>query len=110
MAKHSKTPWHFDYPEYDPSNVIIWQDDAENRICFMAHDGTDGNERGIANAAFIVRAVNCRDELVQMLEEAAQRFDWAANDDGSNSSTREGCRNKANAIRALLAKARGEAP
>lgn len=91
-TQHTPTPWTLDQrgnivtvkrSDIEPSN-------AETVICDMM---------SFENAAFIVKAVNCHDELV----EAAQ----LALDVLSSSIFREG--ETANILRAALAKAKGAA-
>jgi hypothetical protein len=54
MAEHTPTPWHTDQVElFDTFNQVL------------------GLIRTTANAAFIVRAVNCHEELMAALEEVA---------------------------------------
>ena len=48
------------------NNHIV--DAAGNRICFMAHDGTEENLLGEAWVALIVKAVNNHQALVDALE------------------------------------------
>ena len=48
-------------------NIEITDESGDNRICFMSHDDTRQNARGLANAAFIAHAVNCYDDLIEAL-------------------------------------------
>lgn len=88
MAEHSATPWqlchHLQSTEKDASCKCgyrggIWGDGGEMLVCEMrncnlheGHDMTPVGDRAtqLANAAFIVKAVNAHDALVKALEEA----------------------------------------
>lgn len=61
MTQHMKEPWAID-PDtrsgMEWNNHIVSADHPHIRICFMAHDGTNENTRGEANARRIVACVN----------------------------------------------------
>lgn len=61
MTQHTKEPWAVDTDNRDGmewNNHIVSLKSPHLRICFMAHDGTDENVRGEANARRIVVCVN----------------------------------------------------
>ena len=69
MAEHTPTPWVADPDDregYEWNIHIIDGQDGHNRICFMSN----GPETE-ANAAFIVKAVNSHDALVEALQKIA---------------------------------------
>lgn len=58
---HMKEPWAIDpddRPNMQWNNHIVSAENTDIAICFMAHDGTEENERGEANARRIVACVN----------------------------------------------------
>lgn len=59
--KHTPEPWAIDpddRPNMHWNNHIVSEANPNIAICFMAHDGTEQNERGEANARRIVACVN----------------------------------------------------
>lgn len=71
--KHTPEPWAIDpddRPNMHWNNHIVSEANPNIAICFMAHDGTEQNERGEANARRIVACVNaCAGISQQYLEE-----------------------------------------
>ncbi len=63
--KHTPTPWQ----EFEPqtSKLLTIEDFKGNHIASIGHRNS---EAVAANAAFIIRAVNSHDALVEALEEA----------------------------------------
>ena len=66
MTDHTPTPWHY-WPHFD--NGVITEDSMGVHIVRMTGVNT------LANAEFIVRAVNCHDELVKALEAVVRDWD-----------------------------------
>lgn len=63
-AKHTSTPWHAHKP--DESNgwwYVDGEDSAIGDVCTLYHDNAE------SNAAFIVKAVNCHEELLEALRD-----------------------------------------
>lgn len=72
--KHTPTPWYF-----SPISCDVWANPGFT-ICEVYPSGHETEEKK-ANAEFIVRAVNCHDELVEALQrlrnaEKAPRQEW----------------------------------
>ena len=70
--KHTPEPWAI-YPDDRPNmhwnNHIVSEANTNIAISFMAHDGTELNERGEANARRLVACVNaCAGLETEMLE------------------------------------------
>jgi hypothetical protein len=63
--KHTSTPWRI---ERETSNIIAGIDNKEIRV-LTVNGAVDDEKIDLANAAFIVRAVNAHGELVQALRE-----------------------------------------
>lgn len=64
---HTALPWTVE--RYGDGDSLVIHSDEVHRVCFMATPGKLGSQAVIeANAALIVRAVNCHDELVKALE------------------------------------------
>lgn len=66
MIEHTPTPWAADPDDrdgYEWNIHIVTESNRDMRVAFM----TSGPEAA-ANADFIVKAVNCHDELVAALE------------------------------------------
>lgn len=57
MTKHTPTPW----------KITVQQD------VLLYIEKTKGNKQATANAALIVRAVNCQEELIEMLEKVTNQ-------------------------------------
>ena len=58
---HTPEPWAIDpddRPNMHWNNHIVSEANPNIAICFMAHDGTEQNERGEANARRVVACVN----------------------------------------------------
>lgn len=76
MTEHTPTPWHLEIEKIgrDESQRIA----ISRGATLIAHYETDfveypeTDEENAANAAFIVRAVNCHAELVAALEACAE--------------------------------------
>ena len=83
-AQHTPLPWRID-PDDQPNmawnNHIVSAADPNERIAFMAHDGTGDNEIGEANAELIVRAVNAYDAMNEALKAAERAHQVHANCD-----------------------------
>jgi hypothetical protein len=124
MAEHTKTPWRIDHDQ-NPVEIVGPAEnyrrfgvDGERTLgtvgddCF--YDDDDGNFEGedIANAAFIVRAVNAHDEMVEAIEAASLFAQWVHGVDMTNDEVRTEANRWARRLDAQLAaalsKARGE--
>lgn len=72
--KHTPEPWSIDpddRPNMHWNNHIVSDENPNIAICFMAHDGTEQNECGEANARRIVACVNaCAGVDTEFLEVA----------------------------------------
>ena len=70
--KHTPEPWAIDpddRPNMHWNNHIVSEANPNIAICFMAHDGTEQNERGEANASRITACVNaCAGIDTELLE------------------------------------------
>lgn len=69
MSKHTKVPWVRLYgteirPTIKPDETLI----AEVLGADRRFEEEDVNDECVANAEFIVRAVNCHDQLVEALQ------------------------------------------
>ncbi len=72
-AKHTPTPWYDDgYRVYAPTEDPNNPNKREARIIFEYKHTDDFND---VDAPFIVKAVNCHDELVDMVECAIAAMD-----------------------------------
>ena len=73
--QHTPEPWAIDpddRPNMQWNNHIVSEANQDLAICFMAHDGTEDNEHGEANARRIVAAVNaCAGFSIEELEGAS---------------------------------------
>ncbi len=67
-TKHTPIPWTCDYDDQDHTGIGIADD--EMMIALVAPKGGP-DELDKANAEFIVKAVNCHDELVAACENTA---------------------------------------
>ena len=76
--KHTPEPWAIDpddRPNMHWNNHIVSEANPNIAICFMAHDGTEQNERGEANARRIVACINaCAGCATEALETAPVGF------------------------------------
>jgi hypothetical protein len=78
-AEHTKTPWHL--VPVKANNTTATMDTADwyniyaanAYVCQVKRDGHPGIQR--ADAAFVVLAVNCHDELVAACKEMVAEFD-----------------------------------
>jgi len=78
MTKHTPTPWVKSIVQFDKSEwAKLWN---KNQICIAKGIditaivyGPDDQEE--ANAAFIVRAINSHEELLQALKDLAREID-----------------------------------
>jgi hypothetical protein len=102
MAEHSKLPWRADGPD-DFGDYNILNDDDSLAIAAVVSNMRPA-ECVAANAAFIVRAVNCHAELVEALE-AIVNSDMALREEDEGRTSPELER-----ARAVIAKARGGQP
>ena len=72
--QHTTEPWAIDpddRPNMQWNNHIVSEANQDIAICFMAHDGTEDNECGEANARRIVACVNaCAGYATEELEQA----------------------------------------
>lgn len=99
---HTPTPWHTQRGE------IVGNGDL---VASTVFHGQELNALDEANAAFIVRACNAHDELVDMAELLVRTLDYHISRDQKNGDE-EGARLKMvtrNQVQIVLAKARGEA-
>lgn len=75
--KHTPEPWAIDpddRPNMHWNNHIVSEANPNIAICFMAHDGTEQNERGEANARRVVACVNaCAGIPTEALESGEAR-------------------------------------
>lgn len=70
MSKHTPGPWGFDetgYLQTIDNGYLIYASPWQENAC-------DGDETAIANAAFIVLAVNTHDDLVAALRDAVEHM------------------------------------
>ena len=85
MANHTETPWHIagtSNPSTNPRESL-W-----GPIPLGAQSGEwIAKDIRPANAAFIVRAVNCHEELIRLLQTSADKFRLLAMEYASSSFT-----------------------
>lgn len=96
MAEHSKTPWRLGKNGGDDTVF------AGNRVVAMCDTDVNAPHVDKANAAFIVRAVNCHAELVAALE-------LLVADVAGYETWQRPC-HAVDVAKSALAKARGETP
>lgn len=86
--KHTPTPWHEEGGtiEHESGMLICTMSSAEDFPCLTEDENkTEAEVRAEvdaeckANAAFIVKAVNCHDDLLAALEWAADEIDALSN-------------------------------
>ena len=65
-AEHTPTPWI----RRESKSDVIWIEDGNGRV--VMHNSSVKDPEDQANAAFIVRAVNAHEELVEALREIAK--------------------------------------
>jgi len=72
MSNRTPTPWHFEELDRRPDGCGYLRCAADNLE--ISHHGDMGRSReeNLANAAFIVKAVNSHDKLVEALKEIAE--------------------------------------
>ena len=77
MAEHTPTPWHIEpYYALGPEQEIVGSNGEPICTVLGSKDFTEDTEGWIEpDAAFIVRAVNCHEELVEALEFAHSHVD-----------------------------------
>ena len=82
MNKHTPTPWSYQHKSDAYTHIIRG---PNNRFICQFHQSTDDTTK--ANAAFIVRACNAHDQLVEALELALARAESWIHDqlDGTSS-------------------------
>lgn len=72
--KHTTTPWHLHIEKAGG----VWYYQIRSRCGHRDYHVADSNAhfegRGIQNAAFIVRAANCHDELVAACKALVERY------------------------------------
>ncbi len=113
MDKHTKTPFtigHDDWFADCPFIPIMCGDTKIAEVLPKDGEGLSAEDR--ANAAFIVRAVNCHAELVALAEQFEKTIQFYMRKDAADGDD-EGARMKGGTlrdVRELLAKARGETP
>ncbi len=73
MAEHTKTPWEIDQVSSLLTVIRDWQG---NKLAVM----NDLDSKELANAHFIVQAVNSHDKLVEALEQIASCEQRASGD------------------------------
>jgi hypothetical protein len=75
MTKHTKTPWAIHRYDRPSGGIAISGPDTDKINAFVATAFADlrSIEEAEANAAFIVRAVNCHAELVEALEALCEK-------------------------------------
>lgn len=107
MSKHTKVPWVRLYvteirPANNPDETLIAEVNGADR----RFEEEDVNDECVANAEFIIRAVNCHDELVEALEWLGEA---AEGRDPSDEGFGEWFEELRKVASAALAKATGEA-
>jgi hypothetical protein len=108
MSKHTETPWRNVLNQHNDHTSEVW---ARNDRVVVALCGT-GNE-AVANAEFIVRAVNAHDELLEALKEAEKVLETASRyfpKSIQNNDRFHLLNVLANAVRPAIAKAEGTQP
>lgn len=98
--KHTPTPYKLDH--YCKTSITDTSEEGTIASCSSPTIGFKDESINEANAAFIVRACNAHEELVQVLEDLLKAEDVDFNDTNIHPSSING-----RAIRAL-AKAKGE--
>lgn len=68
-AKHTPIPWQQEHTKDKKVNSVDIY--ANNGACIATVRSNHGYETREANAAFIVKAVNCHDQLVEALQKIA---------------------------------------
>jgi hypothetical protein len=91
QAKHTPTPYYAD--EHRVNDWRIRQDDGKGGFWEIAEMGGLNSKE---NAAFIVRACNAHEEMLAALEAASRYADFSE------------CREVADMVKAVIAKAKGE--
>lgn len=115
MGEHTPTPWATEYRKGQNSfyGQDIYEAATGETIATaawypVALSDTHTTTNREANAAFIVKAVNCHDDLVAALEEARSAVEYAYRGTDSGTPDERKFSHTAEVIRAALAKA--EAP
>ena len=77
VSEHTPTPWHFEELSQRPDGCGYLRCETDNLE--IAHHGDMGRSReeNLANAAFIVKAVNNHDALVKALTELSNMYTHA---------------------------------
>jgi hypothetical protein len=104
-ATHTPTPWVSEVGTGKGSGLIWYRDGNLSSLVATAHDATLCQEHGgtaIDNAAFIVRAVNAHEELLEHLREAVDSLEVLA---GQYDHTLKQYRPMINRIRQAIARA-----
>ena len=70
MSKHTELPWRVSESKREPNLVKIGTGDGG--WLGLAHVFGDSDEEAEANAEFIVRAVNCHDDLLEACRRAME--------------------------------------
>ena len=65
MSDHTPTPWKYEAPQGAFGHEVVG---ASRLVCQMSHH-PERQDEAVANAAFIVRAVNSHDALVDALRD-----------------------------------------
>jgi hypothetical protein len=78
MGEHTPLPWHFDELEHRPDGCGYIRHESDRFE--ISHHGDTGRSReeNLANAAFIVKAVNNHDALVAEVEKLREAMKGAA--------------------------------
>lgn len=105
-VKWTPGPWTWDAALDHNWDVQVWSSPSR-RVCFVAHDGEDGNPTGQANACLISAAPDMYEALVAAIE-CGMVPTSSATEGGALKHVRQV--HVADQIRAALAKARGETP
>jgi len=125
MAEHTPTPWQ-QGRLLSTTVTREWDDDYREQkeyeesalVCVNFHASDEGRSRRIiavathmdgnagANAAFIVRAVNCHEELVKALEDAIELINDINGCHGCADNSADPDESRRKALAAALAKAK----
>lgn len=69
--KATEGPW---FADGEPYSRIVWQDDSENRVCFMAHSNGLDDERDIATSDFVAHSRQDIPDLIVAHETLERRL------------------------------------
>ena len=105
-SKHTATPWLID--KYGSVCTQFRADVSQGNIAWGGKDvrvlgfGLTGTDEARANTAFIVRAVNCHEELVAALQFIADNAKQMAESDSADRGLWAACNEQAGAILAKV--------